>query len=64
MPGFDLILTGHDHAANNKVVKDPNGKDVYIFGAQNAARNVAAVTVEPHVELGQRRVGTRRSPAR
>lgn len=45
VPGFDLILTGHDHAANNKVVKDPNGKDVYVFGAQNAARNVASVTV-------------------
>ena len=43
--GFDIILTGHDHAATNKVVKDPDGKDVHIFGAQNAARNVAAVTV-------------------
>jgi 2',3'-cyclic-nucleotide 2'-phosphodiesterase/3'-nucleotidase len=44
VPGFDLILTGHDHAANNKVVKDPEGKDVYIFGGQNAGRNVAYVT--------------------
>lgn len=45
VPGFDLILTGHDHAVNNKVVKDPDGKDVYIFGAQNNAQNVALVTV-------------------
>jgi 2',3'-cyclic-nucleotide 2'-phosphodiesterase / 3'-nucleotidase len=42
--GFDIIFTGHDHAATNKVVKAPDGRDVYIFGAQNAARNVAAVT--------------------
>jgi 2',3'-cyclic-nucleotide 2'-phosphodiesterase / 3'-nucleotidase len=42
--GFDLILTGHDHAANNMVVKDPDGRDVYIFGGQNAGRNVAYVT--------------------
>jgi 2',3'-cyclic-nucleotide 2'-phosphodiesterase/3'-nucleotidase len=44
VPGFDIILTGHDHQLNNKVVKDPNGKDVYIFGAQNAGRNIAYVT--------------------
>ncbi len=42
--GFDIIFTGHDHAATNTVVKDPDGNDVYLFGAQNAARNVAAVT--------------------
>ena len=45
VPGFDLIFTGHDHAANNKVVKDPNGKPVTVVGGQNAARNVAIATV-------------------
>ncbi|MEW5816059.1 MAG: bifunctional UDP-sugar hydrolase/5'-nucleotidase [Spirochaetota bacterium] len=45
VPGFDIIFTGHDHQQNNKVVKDPDGKDVYIFGGQNAARNIASVTV-------------------
>ena len=43
--GFDLIFTGHDHAANNKVVKDPAGKPVTIVGGQNAARNIAIATV-------------------
>ena len=43
--GFDLVFTGHDHAATNKVVKDPAGKSVAIVGAQNAARNVAVATV-------------------
>ncbi|TFG62638.1 MAG: bifunctional metallophosphatase/5'-nucleotidase [Spirochaetales bacterium] len=46
VPGFDLIFTGHDHQQNNKVVKDPNGRDVYIFGSQNAARNISSVTVK------------------
>jgi 2',3'-cyclic-nucleotide 2'-phosphodiesterase/3'-nucleotidase len=43
--GFDIIFTGHDHAATNKVVKSPDGSDVYIFGGQNAGRNVAVATV-------------------
>ena len=45
VPGFDLIFTGHDHAANNKVVKDPTGKPVTILGAQNAGRSIAVATV-------------------
>jgi 2',3'-cyclic-nucleotide 2'-phosphodiesterase/3'-nucleotidase len=45
VPGFDLIFTGHDHAANNKIVKDPAGNPVTIVGAQNAARNIAVATV-------------------
>ncbi len=44
VPGFDLIFTGHDHQATDKKVKDPNGKTVYIFGAQNGMRNIAMVT--------------------
>ena len=59
--GFDLILTGHDHAATNKVVKDPDGKDVHIFGAQNAARNVAVGHGHPHLERRDASRGTRRS---
>jgi 2',3'-cyclic-nucleotide 2'-phosphodiesterase/3'-nucleotidase len=43
--GFDLIFTGHDHAVNNKVVKDPAGRPVTILGGQNAARNIAIATV-------------------
>ena len=56
VPGFDMIFVGHDHqgwdglgwdpAAKKKVeVRDPNGKLVPIFGALNAARNVASVDV-------------------
>ncbi len=42
--GFDIILTGHDHQSTNKTVKNPNGKTVFIFGAQNGMRNVSVVT--------------------
>ena len=42
--GFDIILTGHDHLSTNKTVKSPNGKTVFIFGAQNGVKNVAVVT--------------------
>jgi 2',3'-cyclic-nucleotide 2'-phosphodiesterase/3'-nucleotidase len=44
--GFDLVFTGHDHAANNKIVEDPTGRPVTIVGGQNAARNVAVATVK------------------
>ncbi len=43
--GFDIIFTGHDHAATSKVVKSPDGSTVYILGGQNAARAVAVATV-------------------
>jgi 2',3'-cyclic-nucleotide 2'-phosphodiesterase/3'-nucleotidase len=42
--GFDIILTGHDHLSTSKTVKDPKGKTVFIFGAQNGVKNVAVVT--------------------
>jgi 2',3'-cyclic-nucleotide 2'-phosphodiesterase / 3'-nucleotidase len=43
--GFDLIFTGHDHQATNIVVKSPEGNDVYIVGALNAARSVGSVEI-------------------
>jgi 2',3'-cyclic-nucleotide 2'-phosphodiesterase/3'-nucleotidase len=44
VPGFDIILTGHDHLATNKTVKDPAGRSVHIFGAQNGAKSISVVT--------------------
>lgn len=43
--GFDVIFTGHDHIATNVVVKSPEGNDVYIVGAQSAARTVGSVEI-------------------
>jgi 2',3'-cyclic-nucleotide 2'-phosphodiesterase / 3'-nucleotidase len=43
--GFDIIFTGHDHQATNVVVKSPEGNDVIIVGALNAARSVGSVEI-------------------
>ena len=55
VPGFDAVFMGHDHlgwdgqgydpATKGKVdVKDPEGKVVPIYGAQNDARRIPVVT--------------------
>ncbi|MBN2875535.1 MAG: bifunctional metallophosphatase/5'-nucleotidase, partial [Spirochaetales bacterium] len=56
--GFDFIFVGHDHAgwegkgfnpatkAKDMDVKDPSGKIVPIYGALDAAKNVAVVEME------------------
>ncbi len=46
VPGFDVIFTGHDHKDTHKVVKNPDGKDVVVIGAMNAARSVAVASVD------------------
>ena len=43
--GFDLIFTGHDHIATNKVVKGPDGKDVRIVGTLSGAKTVGSAEV-------------------
>ncbi len=45
VPGFDIILAGHDHKVWNFTVKDPNGKNVLILDPSNAARNAAVATL-------------------
>jgi 2',3'-cyclic-nucleotide 2'-phosphodiesterase / 3'-nucleotidase len=57
VPGFDIILAGHDHqgwggqgwdpVAKKKIdVKGPDGEPVYIFGAKNAAMNAAVIKID------------------
>jgi len=45
VPGFDIILAGHDHKVWNFFVKNSEGKNVLILDPANAARNAAAATV-------------------
>ncbi len=45
VPSFDVIFTGHDHKDTNMTVTDPDGNDVLIIGALNAARSVAVASV-------------------
>ncbi|MDC7219238.1 MAG: bifunctional UDP-sugar hydrolase/5'-nucleotidase [Spirochaetales bacterium] len=44
VPGFDLVLTGHDHQTHNDVVQDSEGNDVLVLGGLNAARAIASAT--------------------
>ncbi len=46
VPGFDIIFTGHDHQDTNMIVKNPDGEDVYVLGALNAARSVAVADID------------------
>jgi 2',3'-cyclic-nucleotide 2'-phosphodiesterase/3'-nucleotidase len=66
VPGFDIILAGHDHqgwdgqgwdpVAKKKIdVKGPDGEPVYIFGAKNAAANAAVIKVDLSWDAGANR---------
>ena len=57
VPGFDVILAGHDHVgwdgqgwdpvAKKKIdVKGPDGESVFIYGAKNAAVNAVVVKID------------------
>ena len=46
VPGFDLILYGHDHTRNNEVVKNTEGKDVVCLDPSNNAIFIADATIE------------------
>ena len=63
VPGFDAVFVGHDHAGwdgqgydpatKGKVdIKDPSGKVVPIFGAQNDARKIPVVTLTVRYDRG------------
>jgi len=45
VPGFDIVLAGHDHKVWNFDVKNSEGKNVLILDPANAARNAAVATV-------------------
>ncbi len=48
VPGFDIVLAGHDHKVWNFDVKNSEGKKVLILDPANAARNAAVATVTFH----------------
>ena len=45
VPGFDLILTGHDHQSHNEIVRNTAGEQVLVLGGTNAARTIAMATI-------------------
>jgi len=46
VPGFDIIITGHDHRRWNTWIKGPEGVPVYVAGPGSHGRYVAEVTVD------------------
>ena len=45
IPGFDVIMFGHDHIAHNSKVTCADGKEVLLLNASNNARNVAVADI-------------------
>lgn len=50
VPGFDLILYGHDHTAWSSVVKNTKGKDVVCLDPANNAVNIADAEIIVHLD--------------
>ena len=45
IPGFDVIMFGHDHLAHNSKVTSADGKEVLLLNASNQARCVAVADI-------------------
>lgn len=58
IPGFDLILYGHDHTQNEKVVRNIEGKDVLCLDPSSNALMVCDATIK--VTIGKRKKVTKK----
>ncbi len=45
VPGFDIVFVGHDHHGWNITVRNSEGDEVYLLGANSHARDVAVASV-------------------
>jgi 2',3'-cyclic-nucleotide 2'-phosphodiesterase/3'-nucleotidase len=45
VPGFDVVIAGHDHQEYNLEVKDPQGKGVILLDSLSSARAAAVATI-------------------
>jgi len=46
VPGFDVILVGHDHHGWNKTILNRQNKEVLLLGPTSRARDIAVVDIE------------------
>ena len=53
VPGFDVVLMGHDHVKHCNYVRNEAGDSVLIAGPANAARFVAEITVKVTKKKGK-----------
>jgi 2',3'-cyclic-nucleotide 2'-phosphodiesterase/3'-nucleotidase len=45
VPGFDVVIAGHDHQEYNLEVKDPQGNQVLLLDPRSSARAAAVATI-------------------
>ncbi|MBN2638582.1 MAG: bifunctional metallophosphatase/5'-nucleotidase [Bacteroidales bacterium] len=45
VPGFDVVLAGHDHKEDNEIVKNVDGKEVLVLDPAAHAENVAVASI-------------------
>jgi 2',3'-cyclic-nucleotide 2'-phosphodiesterase/3'-nucleotidase len=45
VPGFDVVIAGHDHQEYNLEVKDPQGKGIILLDSLSSARAAAVATI-------------------
>lgn len=50
VPGFDVIILGHDHRPRNEVIKNKAGNDVLVLNPGSAAQNLAYAELTFRVE--------------
>ncbi len=48
VPGFDLVLVGHDHHGWNEKLTNWAGNEVLVMGPTSKARDVAVADIAPH----------------
>jgi len=53
VPGFDVVMMGHDHQSFCRTVKNSAGKDVLLVNAANNAQFVASVNVRVRMRKGK-----------
>lgn len=53
VPGFDLVLFGHDHTRHQLTIKNNNGKDVLCLDPANNAQNIAVATLSLEKDNGK-----------
>ncbi|MGL4992996.1 MAG: bifunctional metallophosphatase/5'-nucleotidase [Bacteroidales bacterium] len=46
VPGFDVVMMGHDHKSDNRKVKNVEGKEVLIINPSNAGKYVSSVEIK------------------
>lgn len=56
VPGFDIVLMGHDHKKDNRKVTNVEGKEVLIINPSNAGKYVSSIEIKFSVNKGKKSI--------